>query len=79
MHKQSFSTLEISVHNSVRAGYCVGSFQKLYMISFIMPRNETEPVALQICRREFSICWRNNTRFAAFNKHIKEGHATVSF
>ena len=51
-HKQSFNALEIFVHNSVRADYCVGSFHKLiYNISFKMSWNETEPVAIHTCMR----------------------------
>jgi len=42
-HRHTFITLEIFVHNSVRAGFCVGSLQKqIYKISFVMPRKKTD-------------------------------------
>jgi len=78
---RGFNALEIFVHSLVRASYCVGSFLNgIYKISFIMPRNETGPLAVETCMRRLSICSNNNTtRFATFNKHIREAHATASF
>jgi len=64
------------VHNSVRAGYCVGAFRKIInIVSFIMQRNETGLVAMQNCMRGFSI-WSNNNIGVAF---VGEGSPTVSF
>jgi len=67
------------VYNSVGAGYCAGSFQKrICKISLIMPRNETVPIAIQTSMRGLCRCSNNNTRFATFNDHIKEKHASVA-
>jgi len=43
-----------------------------------MPWKETGAVPMQTSMRELSIYSNNNTRFATFKKHIKEGRTTFS-